>query len=463
MRMAAAEVYGNGNVGVRVTSTGTRSGTPLGIASARYVHNSLPAGNCTLSISKVSMRPPCISVLLFVLAIVSFGSAFAKDEDRLCGTWAVSSVPGSASSMGTEVTFFYLLSGLEMEWTQPGTGIAGAPARAEFKATIAASMSPKRIDLAQTSPPGAAAVRRGIYSLDGNKLRLRIPPAGMARPANFTAPLRPGEENLAFDRRPVPAGWTHVSLGTGTGVDVYEKTYSVGSSSKRIHHYVTVADLAKSTIRNMVGAPATSLEAPIDSHYASQYWNKALEKNTVTRKLKVLVNGSYFTGPNLGPSSMDHGLKKDGTIWGYGVKNTAEPRRIPHLRTFSFGDGWAQVQPHSRATFNNPNVPNVVGGIATSWPVDSTAIGGRNFVAIRDDDDDGVFETVLFFITNQARQLDGVLALSRFGVSEHRIVMLDGGNSTRLVVDGVFKVEALFPLANQARRLPHVISIYMGK
>lgn len=160
---------------------------------------------------------------------------------------------------------------------------------------------------------------------------------------------------------------------------------------------------------------------------------------------------------------MDHGLKKDGTLWGYGTKNAAIAARIPHLRTFSFGDGWARIEPHKRPTFNDANIPNVVGGIGTGWPVSSAAIQGRNFVGVRDADEDGKHETVLFFTTNRARQRDAVLALSRFGVSERHMMMLDGGNSSRLIVDGDYRVKAQNPLVQPARRFPHMISIYMGK
>jgi len=386
-----------------------------------------------------------------ILAVLAGSTAQANDEEWLAGTWTLPAA-GAQSPAGTTIAFFPRYKFLGLEWTTPGGS------GREYTVKLNTRVAPRRINL--TPNTANAAPLLGIYQLAGNQLRLRMAPAGMARPANFAAPLRAGEENLAFKFQPVPAAWKHVSLGTGTGVDVYEKPVT-WSSGKHEKHYVTVVDLTKATIRNMAGSKVKTIDAPIDTHYPYQYWNAALAGNTATRKLKVMVNGGFFTGREPGPLQLDHGLKKGGTIWSYGVKNTAVASRVPHLRALITGNSWARIGKHSRAVFNDPRNPDVVGGIGTGWAV--PGIGGRNYIAVRDANRDGVYESLLLFTATRARQNHGVIALNRFGVSEKKIMMLDGGQSVRLIVDRNYKVVPSKKIARLIRQHPHMIAIYMGK
>jgi uncharacterized protein (TIGR03067 family) len=383
------------------------------------------------------------------------------DEIRLCGTWSDRT---STSSASTTITFYALTGSLEANLASTSGAVSKAGAAGEdYKVALNVTSSPSQIDFLPYTSPTSSTTRRGIYRFSRGRLELAIGSPGTARPAEFSSDRHGGQSLLTLEFQPVPDGWTHISLGTGTGVDVYEKVYIVGGSGRSINHYVTIVDLTRATIRSMVGSAFTALEGPIDAHYMSTYYNEGLDANTSTRKLKVLINGTYFTGPDLGPQTIDHGLKKDGTIWAYGTKNKAIPKRWPFLRSFSFGDGWARIDAYAAAIFSDPKVPNVIGGIGTGWPVSPLIVNGRNYVGVRDRDGDGINETVIIFITNQAKQKDGVVTLCSFGVAEDNVMMLDGGASTRMYVDGIYKVKAYNPLAQVGRAFPHMISIYMGK
>jgi hypothetical protein len=79
------------------------------------------------------------------------------------------------------------------------------------------------------------------------------------------------------------------------------------------------------------------------------------------------------------------------------------------------------------------------------------ATSPRTFLGIRDNDSDGNYETVFIFSSNAATQSSAASMLSSFGATE--IVMLDGGGSTGLIIDGTAQI-------NTGRTLPHALAVY---
>ncbi len=78
----------------------------------------------------------------------------------------------------------------------------------------------------------------------------------------------------------------------------------------------------------------------------------------------------------------------------------------------------------------------------------------RTFVGVRDDNGDNLNETVIFYSSNYARQVDATNALKCFGVNTS--AMLDGGGSTGIIVDGK-------PLIDTPRKIPHAIGVFEGR
>ena len=70
---------------------------------------------------------------------------------------------------------------------------------------------------------------------------------------------------------------------------------------------------------------------------------------------------------------------------------------------------------------------------------------------MRDDNSDNLNETVIFYSSNYARQVDAINALMCFGANNS--AMLDGGGSTGIIVDGK-------PLIDTPRKIPHAIGVF---
>jgi hypothetical protein len=79
---------------------------------------------------------------------------------------------------------------------------------------------------------------------------------------------------------------------------------------------------------------------------------------------------------------------------------------------------------------------------------------GRTFVGVRDDDNNGHSETVVFFSSSYATQPGAVSVLSGFGTGSK--MMLDGGGSTGLIIGGSTYI-------SPARSIPHAIIVCAGK
>ncbi len=243
---------------------------------------------------------------------------------------------------------------------------------------------------------------------------------------------------------PIPSGFQLIS--SGTGVRVYRKNYTGGQPD-----YVTVVDLRYATIRNFTGwVSGTTVERRL----LRTFWNDAVGQNTATRKAKVAVNGTFFD-PNASPyTGIAFGLKADWWRMSYGYN----PYEFGSSNTLTFafdsGFGSSSIQPYSTSTFDS-GIPDVVGGLNPTCCKSPSSYTQRTFVGVRDDNGDGHSETVMFFSSNYATQTGAVSVLNGFGAGSK--MMLDGGGSTGLIIDGVDKINP------ENRPIPHAIMIYTGR
>jgi hypothetical protein len=247
---------------------------------------------------------------------------------------------------------------------------------------------------------------------------------------------------------PVPYGFQLISQGRG--VKVYKKTYSSGSPD-----YATVVDLRYATISSFTGWVYNDPNGVVERRSLMTHWNNAVAQNTYSRTAKVAINGTFFD-TNASPNSgIAFGLKAGWWRMSYGY---AIGKEFPGLiRTLAFDSsfGSSSIQPYSRATFDS-GIPDVVGGLDPTADKSKNSFIGRTFVGVRDDNGDGHSETVVFFSSAQASQSWAVNILNGFGTGSK--MMLDGGGSTGLVIDGSQKIQPY-----KDRTLPQVFIIWAGK
>ena len=231
-----------------------------------------------------------------------------------------------------------------------------------------------------------------------------------------------------------------------TNLQVYKKDYSNGNSD-----YVSVVNLEKGTIRNLTGTAEGTPNAMVKKKLPREFWQDAVKENTSTRKVMVVVNASFFS-TNDEPTGIAFGLKLGGSTISYGY---AIGKEYPgQIRTFSFNphQGIANIQSYAKETFDS--MPEVVGALDVAANKSAFSYLPRTFVGVRDDDGNGTKETVIFYSSSYARQIDASNVLTGFGASA--AAMLDGGGSTFLIINGN-------SLISTERKVPHAIAVYAGK
>jgi hypothetical protein len=242
---------------------------------------------------------------------------------------------------------------------------------------------------------------------------------------------------------PVPSGFQIISQGTG--VKVYKKSYSTGSPD-----YVTVVDLRRAMIQSYTGWVYGDT---IERRSLTTHWKNAVAQNTPNHQAKVALNGTFFATDSTPNTGIAFGLKANWWRMSYGYAVGKEYPGLVRTLAFDSSFGSSSIQNYSVDTFNS-GVPDVVGGLDPSADKSKNSFIPRTFVGVRDDNGDGHSETVVFFSSQAASQSWAVSILNGFGTGSK--MMLDGGMSTGLIVDG-------YPYIPTSRTLPQVFIISSGK
>lgn len=249
--------------------------------------------------------------------------------------------------------------------------------------------------------------------------------------------------SIGYPIKAIPATCGFQPILKATGVKVY---YKNRQSSKK--EFISVIQTTKAKIDNLTGSVFKIPASRVSKKPLSQFWQDAVSNNTSTQKARVVINGTFFSTKQQ-PTRIAFGLKARDQIvtYGYGIANEYPGE----IRTFSFNPqaGNASIQPYSTETFRR--FPEVVGALDVKANKAATKYLPRTFVGVRDDNGDRVNETVIFYSSNYARQVDARNALICFGANKS--AMLDGGGSTGIIVDGK-------PLIDTPRKIPHAIAVY---
>ena len=252
--------------------------------------------------------------------------------------------------------------------------------------------------------------------------------------------------SIYYPVKATPANCSFQAILKASGVEVY---YKNRPASKK--EYITVIQATKAKIENLTGAIFRIPASRVSKKLLTQFWTDALKSNTSTRKARVVINGTFFSTKQ-DPTGIAFGLKARGKIitYGYGIANEYPGE----IRTFSFNPltAVAVIQPYTTESFRR--FPEVIGALDANANKAATKYLPRTFVGVRDDNGDNLNETIIFYSSNLARQIDAQHALKCFGANSS--AMLDGGGSTGIIVDGE-------PLINTPRKIPHAIAIFEGR
>jgi uncharacterized protein (TIGR03067 family) len=142
-------------------------------------------------------NPSRYHYLMFTLAVVAVLGACSRqtkrpdDPDPLVGVWDALSIGGKQSSTaGVTITWTFHDGKITVTDTKAGRVISRSPYRLDLRA------KPPHIDMEIEDVE--VETRRGIYAIEGDRLRIRFSVGGGPRPADFSA-----SSDLVFQRAPV--------------------------------------------------------------------------------------------------------------------------------------------------------------------------------------------------------------------------------------------------------------------
>ncbi|WP_309738893.1 phosphodiester glycosidase family protein [Chamaesiphon sp. OTE_20_metabat_361] len=205
--------------------------------------------------------------------------------------------------------------------------------------------------------------------------------------------------------------------------------------------YVIEADLSKTTLRSISGAPTPA--GKVGQMKFEEFW----AQNNNNGALKVLINGTFFQTYNK-PTGIAFGLKQDKQLITYGYGLNEFPNQTV---TVAWSDGKISIEPYSLSTFNG-TTPNVVGALAPTAGKNASRALPRTFIGVKNQLSDKTYSTVLLFISPAASQSEAEQTLQKFGAE--RVAMLDGGQSTGLIIGGKSMLQP-------KTRIPQTIGIFI--
>jgi hypothetical protein len=242
------------------------------------------------------------------------------------------------------------------------------------------------------------------------------------------------------------------------GFEVFLSAPGVNILQRSANEYLTVVDLRYATLRNLTGDPSGGNVGRLSE---SDFWTKGQSQDTTTRKLRVVLNGTFFDQSKW-PAPIAYGLKKDGDVlsYGYARPDTSPDEFASKVKLFTFRSSASRVWMGDWNTGSFSISPDVVSGLTWDavkdypWPLGTA----RTFVAIADQDCDGTPETAIFYTSSshadRSRKEVNSLLMS---IGASATMMLDGGSSTFLMIDQQLKIP------EGKGSLPHAIGIYSGK
>jgi hypothetical protein len=229
------------------------------------------------------------------------------------------------------------------------------------------------------------------------------------------------------------------------GVEFYQRGLPIHQSE-----YVTVVRLDRGSIANIISTISDAPDGKLERKSLLDFWNLASQKKTENTKLKVLINGTFFS-QKLDPTPIAFGLKVGGKVISYGYGLDEFPGLIKIL---GFDSQKAFIVSYNRPNDLDIETPNLMGGLDATANKSASKYLPRTFAGVKDEDSEGFNETVIFYSSPAARQIDASNVLDSFGAKEK--VMLDGGSSTGLIVNGVTYIKA-------NRSVPQTIAIYASR
>jgi hypothetical protein len=218
-------------------------------------------------------------------------------------------------------------------------------------------------------------------------------------------------------------------LMSSLGAALFQKEYAGGNPD-----FVQVVDLSEGAkIKLMYGQIQelrTGLgvyggnDARLVSHTIQHYWD---ELSGFFKDAFCVTNGQFFYMREY-PTRLPFPLKVDGQLLSEGYAKNEFPGQKLILEIWN---DRADIVALNEENLLHSTAPDIIAGLTEDARKSPEKFVGRTFIGVSDKNRDGLYETVLIFNTQTARQVDAANILRSFGAI--KVMMLDGGSSTQLI------------------------------
>jgi hypothetical protein len=239
-------------------------------------------------------------------------------------------------------------------------------------------------------------------------------------------------------------------LKAATGVTLYQHHLDYvqvvdlrkGAALKFLHGEITHPGQHEGAYRG--NDPKFSFEA------IAQAWSNFSSAN---QNAFAILNGQFFR-PNKQPdTNLAFPVKAEGNVVSDGYAGKGEfPSQQLLLEVW---ENQADITAFtcSDALYSS-SAPNIIVGLAPDANKGIKKEVGRTFIGIQDQNADGKYETILIFNSPASSQPHAAEVLKAFGAE--KVMMLDGGSSSQLMVQGTSYVKS-------SRTIPQTIGVVSGK
>jgi len=241
--------------------------------------------------------------------------------------------------------------------------------------------------------------------------------------------------------------FTVVFSEPGIKLHQYEKDYvqeidlSQGAAVQLLYGYITDAGMGKGAYGG--NEPLLARET------LQQAWDAFYSTN---QNAICITNGEFFRNDDQASTGLAFPVKANGAILTEGYAGESE-YPDEQLMLLIYGDRASITALDIRELYSS-DAANIIGGLKPDADKGVNTETGRTFVGVKDNNNDGLSETLLIFTSPTATQYRAAEVLRYFGASE--VIMLDGGGSTQLICNNTSYISS-------PRTIPQTIGVLRGE
>ncbi len=231
-------------------------------------------------------------------------------------------------------------------------------------------------------------------------------------------------------------------VAEAAAVTLYRKEYPGGTPD-----YVAVVNLAHhAALQVLTGQPpANDLSAAAFTlQTLDTFWGEFQNNH---KDAFCVIGGPFFPDAAFNDRL---GLKSNGILRRAGA---SAGEAMPPLVMLEVWDDSARLSPFTETGFQQSSAPIVLVGLSPQAERQPQAFISRSLVGLHDRDNDGQFETLLFFASKTTRQADAIEVLRSFGAQD--VLLLADGEAAQINCQGL-------PYVFSEGRLPVALGIAAG-